>query len=139
MTTLLTTLHTPCDTGVTRDNVLKANCTATKSGGDAAGMSQLLTESSKVKRNCRHAQTAHIARKHTFTHLAQSLLGVQMSCMNTLAAIHTPMQEIVFHEEVCSGSVVVQQLISRTDSAREMFSCIVMLRQELTIAYFDMR
>jgi len=27
MTTLFTTLHTPCDTGVTRDNVLKANCT----------------------------------------------------------------------------------------------------------------
>jgi len=26
MTTLFTTLHTPCDTGVTRDNVLKANC-----------------------------------------------------------------------------------------------------------------
>lgn len=27
MTTLFTTLLTPCDTGVTRDNVLKANCT----------------------------------------------------------------------------------------------------------------
>ena len=27
MTTLFTTLHTPCETGVTRDRVLKANCT----------------------------------------------------------------------------------------------------------------
>lgn len=28
ITTRLTTLHTPCDTGLTRDNVLNANCAA---------------------------------------------------------------------------------------------------------------
>lgn len=28
MATRLTTLHTPCDTGLTRDSVLNANCSA---------------------------------------------------------------------------------------------------------------
>lgn len=138
MTTLLTTLHTPCDTGVTRDSVLKANCTTkTKTGAAAAGISQLLKESSKVKRACRRAQPAHIARRHTFARLfAECLPDIQVSCVNTLADIYTPMQVIAAHKEACNVSGAAPQQCATVDrpykQCPKTFPCTVLLRQQLT-------
>ncbi len=58
--TLFTTLHTPCDTGLTLDSVLNANCRSQMLRRFCAAMAQMrATRSQKIKRDQLELRNRH--------------------------------------------------------------------------------